>query len=117
MKFVVDAQLPRRLAVELARLGHDAIHTTELPLGNATADHDISELADREGRIVMTKDSDFVDGHILYGSPQRLLFISTGNITNDDLIGILRHRISETICAFSESSFVEINRDSMIVRG
>ena len=31
MKFLVDAQLPRRLVCELVDLGHDAIHTLDLP--------------------------------------------------------------------------------------
>jgi predicted nuclease of predicted toxin-antitoxin system len=30
MKFVVDAQLPRRLARELAAAGHDVMHTLDL---------------------------------------------------------------------------------------
>jgi predicted nuclease of predicted toxin-antitoxin system len=38
MKFIVDAQLPRRLALELAHAGHDAIHTLSLDRGNRTSD-------------------------------------------------------------------------------
>jgi len=34
MKFLVDAQLPRRLARWLQASGHDAIHTRDLPEGN-----------------------------------------------------------------------------------
>jgi predicted nuclease of predicted toxin-antitoxin system len=32
MKFLVDAQLPRRLARFLAEQGHDVLHTRELPV-------------------------------------------------------------------------------------
>ena len=35
MKFLVDAQLPRRLCAVLAGRGHDAIHTLDLPDSNA----------------------------------------------------------------------------------
>jgi hypothetical protein len=35
MKFLVDAQLPRRLIPRLQEAGHEAIHTLDLPLGNA----------------------------------------------------------------------------------
>ncbi len=31
MKFIIDAQLPRRLAHFLQNLGYDAIHTLDLP--------------------------------------------------------------------------------------
>ena len=34
MKFLVDVQLPRRLARWLQASGHDAIHTRDLPKGN-----------------------------------------------------------------------------------
>ena len=36
MKFIVDAQLPRRLVNELAAAGHEVVHTLDLPLGNRT---------------------------------------------------------------------------------
>lgn len=31
MKFLIDAQLPRRLAIFMQELGYDAIHTLDLP--------------------------------------------------------------------------------------
>jgi predicted nuclease of predicted toxin-antitoxin system len=34
MKFLVDAQLPRRLAQWLQAEGHEAVHTRDLPKGN-----------------------------------------------------------------------------------
>ena len=35
MKFIVDAQLPKSLTRLLAELGHDAIHTLDMPERNA----------------------------------------------------------------------------------
>ena len=61
MKFLVDAQLPRRLAGWLAAAGCDAIHTLDLPDGNRTTDQQVIDVADREQRAVVTKDADFVD--------------------------------------------------------
>lgn len=60
MKFLVDAQLPRRLSRWLQELGHDARHTLDLPLGNCTPDAEVVRIADVEARIVITKDADFV---------------------------------------------------------
>jgi predicted nuclease of predicted toxin-antitoxin system len=34
MKFLIDAQLPRRLAHQLRTAGFEAIHTLDLPQGN-----------------------------------------------------------------------------------
>lgn len=91
MKFLVDAQLPARLARFLSSAGHDALHTMELPDGNRTTDGRIAELADEEGRVVVTKDQDSRDGHLLTTSPQRLLIVATGNITNTALLSLHRH--------------------------
>ena len=57
MNFLLDAHLPRQLAVRLRELGHDAIHTLDLTHANRTADHEINDLSVRELRVVATKDS------------------------------------------------------------
>ena len=86
MKLLVDAQLPARLARHLAAAGHDVLHTTDLPDGNRTPDGEIARRADAEGRLVVSKDRDFREGHLLHGSPVRLLVVATGNISNDDVL-------------------------------
>lgn len=65
MKFLVDAQLPRQMVAWLFAAGCDAVHTLDLPDGNRTTDERINDIADREERIVVTKDADFVDSHTL----------------------------------------------------
>ncbi|HEY0813740.1 MAG TPA: DUF5615 family PIN-like protein [Pseudonocardia sp.] len=97
MKFLVDAQLPLRLARALAAAGHDAIHTSDLPHGNRSTDTDIARRADVENRVVVTKDRDFRDGHLLAGSPRRLLVVATGNSQDGAALGIRRHSRSSTL--------------------
>jgi hypothetical protein len=46
MKFIVDAQLPRLLAIRLRELGHEATHTLDLDAGNRTQDNTIANLAE-----------------------------------------------------------------------
>ena len=89
MKFSVDAQLPGRLARELNVRDHDAIHTLDLPNRNASTDGEITSAADRDGRIVVSKDADFRDSH-LSGVCQGgcCLSVRTGNIRNADLLGL-----------------------------
>lgn len=41
MKFLVDAQLPKRFANWLNEAGHDALHTLDLPSKNLTPDHEV----------------------------------------------------------------------------
>lgn len=44
MRFLVDAQLPARLARFLTDAGHPAVHTSELPDGNRTSDNEINRV-------------------------------------------------------------------------
>jgi len=50
VKFLVDAQLPRRCAHWLTSQGHDAVHTLDLPQANQTGDHDIATISDTDQR-------------------------------------------------------------------
>jgi predicted nuclease of predicted toxin-antitoxin system len=58
VKFLIDANLPAALAGWLAGEGHDVAHVDDL-LPAPAADRDIWLLAVREGRIIVSKDSDF----------------------------------------------------------
>jgi len=117
VNFILDAQLPRSLCAALRRSGHESIHTLDLPEGNRTGDRTIAEVADREGWIVVSKDSDFVVSHLLYRTPKVLLQISTGNITNAELEELLLRNLKTLEIAFLSSVHVEINRTSLIVHG
>ncbi|HZL37980.1 MAG TPA: DUF5615 family PIN-like protein [Tepidisphaeraceae bacterium] len=66
MNFLVDAQLPQRLARWLRDAGHDAIHTSELPARNRTTDSMVNAIADTEKRVVISKDADFVDSFLVH---------------------------------------------------
>jgi predicted nuclease of predicted toxin-antitoxin system len=114
MKFVVDAQLPRRIAYMLRDHGQDAVHTLDLPDENRTTDSAILDLADREQRVVVTKDADFVNSFHLARRPRKLLLISTGNINNTQLAGLLLPNLDGIVAALSTADFVELTRTSLI---
>ena len=117
LNWLIDAQLPKRLASLLIERGEDAVHTLDLPLGNATSDSVITDLADREFRIVVTKDQDFVNSFLLQGKPRQLLLISTGNITNSDLVTLLERNLQAIREMFAAGAFVEMNRHHLILHG
>ena len=116
MRFLVDAQLPVRLARRLAEAGHDAVHTSELSDGNHTTDAEITRRADDEDRVVVTKDWDFRDSHLLRSVPRRLLLVATGNITNNDLLSLFDRHLDAIVAAQEEAPFVELAPDRLIVR-
>ena len=115
MKFLVDAQLPRRLAHWLACQGHDALHTLDLPHANATPDDVICSTADQQNRVVVTKDDDFVYSHLVRESPQRLLLVSTGNISNNSLLSIFDAQLTPLLDCLADTAFVELTRDSILL--
>ena len=115
MKFLVDAQLPQRLARWLRSEGHDVVHTLDLPAGNRTTDEDINKLSLSEQRIVVTKDRDFVDTFLLRQEPYRLLLISAGNINNADLLKLLGDNLGNIVSAFETCEFVELGQGLLVV--
>ncbi len=50
MKFLVGAQLPRRLAHVLHGAGYDTLHTLDLPARNLTTDQEITRFSRSGGR-------------------------------------------------------------------
>ena len=114
MKFLVDAQLPRRIANWLNEAGHDTLHTLDLPLKNLTPDNEVISHAKQDGRIVMSKDADFVQSFLITGEPS-LLLISTGNINNTELEKILHANLFGIEATFASSRFVEVTRDALVI--
>lgn len=115
MKLLVDAQLPCRLAQELGRAGHDAIHVAVLPLANRTPDDAITQWAIREARIVITKDADFVASFWLHRKPPKLLLVSTGNISNDEIWRLFAANLARLETAFAQHDFVELSRGAITI--
>lgn len=115
MKFLIDAQLPRRFCSWLAAAGHDAIHTLDLPQRNRTADCAILDFAEQEERIVVTKDDDFVQSFLLNGRPAKLLLVATGNIGNPELEKLIRDTLPAIASAFATYRFIELGREALMV--
>lgn len=117
MKFLIDAQLPRRMVGWLGSAGCDAVHTLDLPDGNRTTDAQIIVYADQEQRIVVTKDADFVNEHVLHNRPAKLLLVSTGNISNRALEMLVVPLIPDIVREFQANSFLELGQAGITVRG
>lgn len=116
MKFIVDAQLPVRLKYWLNDQGHDAIHTNDLPKKHLTQDKEIIEVANQESRIVISKDSDFYKYNLINGVPKRILFLTTGNIVNKELIRLFELNFSTIENYFNSGSLIiEFDNNSITV--
>jgi len=114
MKFLIDAQLPRRLATELKLAGFEAIHTLELPDRNRTTDQALIKLSLTDQAVLVTKDSDFVQSFLLKREPWKLLLVSTGNISNDELMKLFQVNIGQIAGSLTAFDFIELNRTNLI---
>ena len=82
MKFLIDAQLPRRLAQQLEAAGVETTHTLDLPQGNRTTDQSLITLSLKEQCVIVTKDSDFVESFLLKREPWKLFRQETSATMN-----------------------------------
>ncbi len=98
----------------LTAAGHDAVHTLDLPDKNRSSDSYIASLADSEGRVVISKDADFVTSHIVHRSPLRLLQISTGNMPNSTLLPLVLGNLDRISGAFVSVVYVELTTTTII---
>ena len=116
MKFLVDAQLPYGIALLLRDKGFDALHTNDLPDKERTSDNQIRNISISENRIVVTKDYDFVDTHVLHKVPEKLLVVTTGNIRNKQLFDLWRNNLELIVHLFETWDFVELSRNDVIAQ-
>jgi len=114
MKFFVDANLPFKLAIRLRELGFDAIHTDNLPNKERTSDKEIRQVSTDQDRVVVTKDSDFLDSHLVQGIPNKLIYITTGNIVNKDLLKLIEKYFETMTKLLDTYDLIEINNDEII---
>jgi len=67
MRLLADENIPRRAIERLRRKGHDVLAICES--APRTLDEDVMQLAEKEGRILLTFDKDF--GELAYDSAPR----------------------------------------------
>ena len=114
MKFIVDAQLPKGIAWILNNRGFDSIHTDDLPDKERTTDNQIRDISINENRIVITKDSDFVDSYFVKEIPKKLLIITTGNITNKELYNRFSNNLDQIVELLGDCNLVEMDNTEII---
>jgi len=114
MKFIVDAQLPKSLSLWIKSVGYDSVHTIDLPDKNFTTDTYVTNISLSENRVVISKDSDFLESQLLYNKPQKLILVKTGNIKNAELLQIFETNFTKIITLLKHCSLLEINQTEII---
>ena len=89
MKIIIDAQLSPHLAGWIYQTFQiESYSVAFLGLRDA-ADTAIFNYARHENAIVMTKDEDFVQLYYKLGVPPQIIWITTGNTSNDYMRNLL----------------------------
>ena len=115
MKILVDAQLPRRLALWFRQRGHDVVHTFDLDRQNRTQDPVLLALANQDQRVLITKDTDFQITFELGQGPPKLLLVTTGNIHNDALMELFSRHETMLFGFLEKHTFIELSQSQLIV--
>jgi len=89
MKLLFDQNLSPRLPRLLADLYPDSVHVRDIGFSDAT-DTEIWDYAKQHGFAIVSKDSDFQQKSLLYGSPPKFIWIRLGNSSVKDLTNLLR---------------------------
>src|SRR5215217_5106194 len=88
MKLLFDQNLSPRLPRLLADIYANSVHVREVGLRDSD-DVDIWEYAKAHGFAIVSKDSDFQQRSLLYGSPPKFIWLRVGNCpvkTTEDLL-------------------------------
>lgn len=115
MKFLLDAQLPVFLCHWLTDQGFPSIHTSFLPNKNRSSDEQVLAVVEKDERVLISKDGDFYESFLVNGRPKKLLLVTTGNISNQDLKKLFERNINQVAQLFKSNNLIELNRDRIIV--
>ncbi|MFN0112927.1 MAG: DUF5615 family PIN-like protein [Blastocatellia bacterium] len=88
MKLLFDENLSPKLPQLLATQFPGSLHLRDCGLKGAT-DEEIWEYAGANGFTIVSKDADFYQRSLFYGSPPKFVWLRLGNCTRTDLVVLL----------------------------
>jgi predicted nuclease of predicted toxin-antitoxin system len=116
VRFLIDECLRQQLAAALTDLGHDTIHVADAGLAGRP-DNEIMDLARRDGRVVVSADTDF--GELLATThattPSVVLFRGQPHDV-DNLVQLIVGLLPEIEADLHAGAVVVIGRDRARVR-
>ncbi|WP_435627371.1 DUF5615 family PIN-like protein [Candidatus Ferrigenium straubiae] len=94
MKLLFDENLAPSLVLGLADIFPKSEHVARIGLG-AASDREVWEYAKKHRYILVSKDSDFHELSLLYGSPPKVVWVRRGNCTTRQIELILRNKAED----------------------
>ena len=114
MKFLCDVHISIIFVKFLVSENHNCIHVNTILDKWFTADSEIAKYANTNDLILITKDSDFRNGYYLNKNPKKLIKINLGNISNSDLIEIIKENLPKIEKVSQNENFlIEVDSDGL----
>jgi predicted nuclease of predicted toxin-antitoxin system len=112
MKFLCDVHRPIKLVKLINENGFLCVHINTILDKWFTKDEIISNYADQNDFILITKDADFRNSYFLKKSPKKLVKINLGNISNTELLKIIDENLIKIEKLNEFSNFIlEIDKE------
>ncbi len=67
-------------------------------------------------RVVISKDIDFLNTFLIRKEPWKLIYLTTGNISNKELLELFQSNMSQLIDLFDKANVIEMNQQNILVR-
>lgn len=116
MKVLCDVHIARKVVRFLESAGIEAIHVNDILDSWYTKDNAIARFANEHDYVVLSKDADFRNSHLLNSEPKKLLKVNLGNLSTFKLISILKEHLGMLETKFEqEKCLIEINPDSILI--
>jgi len=101
MKLLFDENLSHRLPALLASSFAGSQHVRALGL-KGCSDEEIWKYAKANGFVIISKDKDFYERAIFYGSPPKFIWLRLGNCTRNDVLNLVTRHMKD-IAVFETS--------------
>ncbi len=86
MRLLCDVHISYRVVKFLKSHAHEVVHVNETLEKWYTRDKAICDYADQHDYIVLSKDKDFRNSHFVCRTPKKLILITLGNVSNEDMV-------------------------------
>ncbi len=102
MKLLFDENISFRIVKKLESVFPDCSHVKEHHLMQAN-DLEVRKFAKENGFTIVTRDSDFNDMSVLFGSPPQIIWLQLGNISTQNIADVLISKYNKIISFLNDS--------------
>jgi predicted nuclease of predicted toxin-antitoxin system len=93
MQLLIDQNISYRLLARISDIFPHAQHIKDLGLWNSSDDEIFMMAREKGFDAILTLDTDFVGLYQQHGTPPKIIWIRTGNISTPALAAILHHHL------------------------